>query len=68
MFPLGSREGQVCLNIISINFFFRFLIEFFGVTLVNQIIQVSGVQFYNISSIHCIVCSSPQVKPPSILI
>ena len=40
-------------------------IEFIGVTLVNKIIQVSGAQFYNTSSVHCIVCSSPQVKSPS---
>ena len=28
-----------------------FLTEFIGVTLVNKIIQVSGVQFYNTSSV-----------------
>ena len=26
-------------------------------TLVNKIIQVSGVQFYNTSSVYCVVCS-----------
>ena len=31
-------------------------------TLVNKIMYVSGVQFYNISSVYCIVCSPPQVK------
>ena len=40
-------------------------IELIGVTLVNKIIQVSVVQFYNTSSVHCIVCSPPQVKSPS---
>ena len=35
-------------------------------TLVIKIIQVSGVQFYNMSSLYCIVCSPPQVKFPSI--
>ena len=39
-----------------------------GVTLVNKIIQVSGAQFYNTSSVHCSVCSPPQVKSPSITI
>ena len=28
-------------------------------------IKVSTVQFYNTSSIYCIVCSPPQVKSPS---
>ena len=31
-------------------------------TLVNKIIQLSGAQFYNLSGVHCIVCSPPQVK------
>ena len=30
-------------------------------TLANKIIQVSGAQFYNISNVHCTVCSPPQV-------
>ena len=30
--------------------------------------QVSGVLFYNTSSVYCIVCSPPQVKSPSITI
>ena len=36
--------------------------------LVNKIVSVSGVQFYNTSSVHCIVCSPPQVKSPPITI
>ena len=36
--------------------------EFIGVTLVNKIMQVSGVQSSNMSSIYCIVCSPPQIK------
>ena len=39
-------------------------IEIFVVTLVNKIIQVSGVQFYNTSFVHCIVCLPPQLKFP----
>lgn len=31
--------------------------EFTGVPLVNKSIQTSGVQFYNTSDVHCIVCS-----------
>ena len=41
---------------------------FIGMTLVINIIQVSGVQFYNTSSVYCIVYSLPQVKSPSISI
>ena len=49
----------------QLSFFFFLFIEFIGVTLVNKIIQVSGVQFYNTSSVHCIMCSPPQVTSPS---
>ena len=42
--------------------FLSFFIEFIGATLVNKIIQVSGAQFYNTSSVHCVVCSPPKVK------
>ena len=45
-----------------------FLIGFIGVTLVHKIIQVSSIQFYNTSSVHCVVCSPPQVTSPSITI
>ena len=45
--------------------FFLF-IEFIGVILVNKIIQVSGAQFHNTSSVPCIVCSPPQLTSPSI--
>ena len=38
---------------------------FIGVTLVIKIIELSGVQFYNESSVYCIVCSPPKVKYPS---
>ena len=42
------------------------LTEFIRMTLVNKIIEVSGVQFSNTSTVHCIVCSPPQVKSPFI--
>ena len=36
--------------------------------LVNKMKLVSGAQFHNMSSVHCIVCSPPQVKSSSITI
>ena len=45
------------------SFFFK--IDFIGVTLVNKIIYVPGVQFHNTPSVYCIVCSPPQVKSPA---
>ena len=52
------QEKRVCL-------FFIF-IELIEVTLVKKIIEVSGAQFHDTSSGHCIVCSPPPVKSPSI--
>ena len=52
-------------------FLFFFLIEFIGVILVNKLIQVSGAQFYNTASEHCVVCSPlppAQVKSQPITI
>ena len=58
-------SGQTC----RYNLFIFFLyITFIGVTLVNKIIQVSDVCFYNTSSAHCTVCSPPQMMCPSITI
>ena len=51
--------------LISLTFSLRWI---YWVTLVNKIIQVSGVQFDNTSSAHCVVCSPPQVKSPSVTI
>ena len=34
--------------------------EFIAVTMVNKIIYVSAVQFYNTSSVYCIVCLPPK--------
>ena len=42
------------------------LLNLLGWHLVNNIKLVSGVQFYNTSSVYCIVCLSPQVKSPSV--
>ena len=36
-------------------FYFFLFIEFIGVTLINKIIQVSGTQFLNTTSVHCII-------------
>ena len=41
-----------------------YFIECMGVTLVNKIIQVSGVQFYDTSSVCCVVFSTPVKSPP----
>ena len=49
-------------------FIYLFITGFIGVTLVNEIIQVSGVQFYNASSAYCIVCSPSKIKSPSVTI
>ena len=47
---------------------FSIFIDCIGVTLVNEIIQVSGAQFCNTLSVHCVVCSPPQVRSPSVTI
>ena len=59
------------LNLVSetINSFILIdvcLIEFIGMTLVNKFMLASGVQFYNMSSVYCTMCSPPQVKSLSI--
>ena len=41
---------------------FKKIIEVIGVILVNKILQVSDGQFYNTSSVPCILCSPPQVS------
>ena len=43
-----------------------FLIKFIGVTLVNEIIWVSSVHFYDTWSVYCIVCPPPKVKSSSV--
>ena len=51
-------------------FLSNYFIEFIGVALVNKIIQVSGIQFYNTSSVYCLVCSprkSSLLPPPFFL-
>ena len=42
----------------------KFFIEFIRVRSVNKVIWMSSVQFYNTSSVYCIVCLPPQVKSP----
>ena len=42
-------------------------IQFIGVTLVNKITQVSGVQFCDTPAVYRTVCSPPRVKSPSCL-
>lgn len=48
--------------------FLSFLIKFIRVTLVHRVIEVSGVRFYDTSSIHYIVCPPPKVTSSSITI
>ena len=54
---------------IQSKFSFNFLIEFieWG-SIVSKVMQVAEVQFYNIPSVYCTVCSPPEVKSPSITI
>ena len=47
---------------IHILFYFFFLAECTGVTLVNKTIQVSSVQLSKTSCAHCVVHPSPKVK------
>ena len=47
---------------------FKKIIEVIGVILVNKILQVSDGQFYNTSSVPCILCSPPQVRSLSITV
>ena len=61
---MGNRCGQDrvrdCQKLQS-SFSPFLLIEFTGVTLINKITRVSGAQFHNTSSVHCTMCSPPQV-------
>ena len=73
---LGSRhaqsrgEGPDWTELPTIDGFnFKlFFITPIGVTVANKIKEVSGILFYNTSSVYCTVCSPPQVKSPSITI
>ena len=38
-----------------------FPIRFIGVTLINDVMEVSSVQFCNTSSVYCVTCSLPKV-------
>ena len=64
---LSLSSYEIILSYFSTQSFTAFFIEFIGVTLVNKIIQVSGSEFYNTTSV-CLLCSLPQVKSPSITI
>ena len=73
LFSIESIQGILqfisrYLNHTTIQLFKKCLIELIRETLVDKIIQVSGVQFSNASSVYCIACSAPQVKSPSIII
>ena len=53
----GPSDGKSGLFVSS---------EFIGVALGDEVIQVSGVRLYHTSTVHCIVCSPPQITSPSI--
>ena len=62
----GTQTGE---SIVRKPIYIFFLSKLIGVTLVNKIIQVSSVQFYNISSsAYRNLCLPPKVKSPSITI
>ena len=65
---LSVSKFHLCIFKFFKYFNFFLFIEFIGVTLANKIIQASGAQFYNTSSVYCAVCSPSQVKSPSITI
>lgn len=48
----------VCLSPYKETSFLLLLTEIFGVALVKSMIQVSGVRFYNASSVYGAVCSA----------
>ena len=65
--PDSGSKGVYRIAFVLFVLFFLF-IEFIGVTVVTKIIQISGAQLHSTSCVHFIVCSSPQVKSPSVTI
>ena len=65
---LGTEVIFKKLNLVLYITFLFFNFKFIRVTLVNKIIQVSSVQIYDLSSVYCVLCSSPKVKSSSITI
>lgn len=61
---LNLEEKYICAYIfigiiqipISLSNFVSFYIIFIGIILVNNIIKISAVQFYNITYVYFIVC------------
>lgn len=66
----NSMKAQIRVSIfLAIKYVFFLFIEFIGVTEVNKIIQVSGVEFCNISSIYTVLyVHHTQVRSLSITI
>ena len=67
LFGCILRSGNAWWKERSILNFFLF-IELIGVTLVYNTEHISGAQFCNTLSVHCIVCSPNQVKFLSITV
>ena len=57
---LGKMQDIFFLCSFHRLFIFKKFIEVMGMTLVNRVMQVSGVQFCNTSSLSRIVCSPPK--------
>lgn len=47
---------------LSLFYFSIFRIKFVRVVLVNNIMYISGIQLYNTTSIHAIICSPPEIQ------
>lgn len=58
--PSNSRRLD-CVVLLPHHCFFVFKLNLLGVTLVNKIMKVSGVQFYNYPSAHCVFTTPSQV-------
>lgn len=54
--------SSACIFLFSQHYFFLFLIKCIGMTLVNKMLQVSSVHFYDPSPVCCIVCPPPKIK------
>ena len=59
--PIYTLTGNLVgyLSLLS-HLFFIIVIEFIGVTLVNKIIYISGIQLYNTSTVCCICVHHPK--------
>ena len=66
-FPSTFWASVIKISPQELGYFF-FIIKLIGVTLINKTIYISNVQFYDTSSVYCIVFPPPKVKFPPITI